>query len=584
MNIANLIILVLTFLAPAAAMAVFAAQGGYKPGVERKGLLMLFGFSALIAIAGIARIDQAIKMEMILPLTLEPSGYFEFALQSHWTRYVWILFTSAMLLGFVAFDTPRVLEGGRLGLRMLFLCGSYLSSVIAFLSDNILLSLMFAEIAAFLLHAFGMEAGGEIGELERGSYLKRGSFIFLGLVVLFGLAMSRLLTTGSVVVLGAVLYIFAGVASRYNPRDWSRIPLILVELGMGLFLLERVLLGESASAELWAPLTAIFALATVALSLLSLLSAGVLGAAFWLGLSFLGYLLFLRFGSSRPGDPFWGVYEAVGLGSVFAISILFRFGERLELFWKKALGFVILVLFLGIISGALPSVEVAAARFDSETSMFKIAALGVLTFFVAAVAGKALVQSFPKAGTRVTAGLFAVIAPSLFVLAAQGGGVLRWSELNFEGIALDGFFSMVYELRVLIAASGVGLGILAGSLWGANARRRTQPSGRDLRMEDLFPGMDLSLIKWNQALIRLPEAGIERAFLWIRGCGTRGARFVDLVDQNLFGARLFRGVSEAGTALSMLARGIHNGQVRMYLFLGILFSLISSFFFLLEGR
>lgn len=582
MNFANLTVLVLSFLAPAAAVIVFALRGGSAPGIEKKGMLLLFGLAALVAMVGIGRLDQPVKMELLWPLTLEPSGYFEFSLQSHWTRFVWILFTSAMLLGFTAYDSPGAFEGERKGLRLLFLAGSFLAAVTAYLSENILLSLMFAEIAAFLLHAFGMEAGGAEGELDRGSYLKRAAFIFLSLTVLLAMALSRQLSTGSISLLGAVLYVLANVVSRHNPLDWSRLPLTLVQLAMGLFLLERVMQGEASSAELWAPLAVTFAAGTVMLAVISLLSPAILGASFWLALSFLGYLLFLRFSSAKPADPFWGVYEAIGLSAVFALGTLFRFGERLDLFWKKVLAFALLAVFLGILSGALPSVEVSATRFDTETSVLKAAVLGVLTFLVAAVAGKALLLSFGKG--KGGGALAQILAPSLLLLAAQAGALLRWNDLNSESLAFGGLPGMLYDLRVLVTASGVAAGLLAGALWGANVRRRALAGGRELRMEDFFPGIDPSLVSWNIGFVSLPERGIERATEVLRGWAARGARFIDSLDRGVFAERFFRGFSDSGTALSTLARHLHNGQARMYLFLGVLFTLLSSFFYLLEGK
>lgn len=585
MNFANLAVLVLTFLAPAAGLLFFSLRGGEAQGAERKGALLLFGLSALVAVVGVARMDQPVKMELLWPLTLEPSGYFEFAIQANWTRFVWIFFTAALLFGFIAYDAPAALEGGRRPLRLLFLVGSYFAAVIAFLSENILLTVMFAEMSAFLLHAFGMEAGGEDGELERSSYLKRACFLFLGLAALLGMALSRQLSTGSVILLGAVVYILAGVVSRHNPRAWGRLPLLLVQVAMGLFLLERVMQGEGASAELWAPLAAIFATGTVALALLALVAPASLGGGFWLVLTFLGYLLYLRFSSSRPADPFWGIYEAVGLGAVYGMCTLFRFGERLELFWKKALAFTMVALFVGVVSGVLPTVEAVAARFDSETSVFKAASLGLLTFLVAAAAARALLLSFGKPGAKAAAGaLAAVLAPSVVVMLAQAGALLRWNDLNFEAVGAGGLMSLFYDLRVLVAASCVAAGLVTGALLGANHRRKGSAAGREVRMEDLFPGLDPSLVKWNLSFAQLPEEGIERASAHIRSWGARATRFVDSIDRGVFGERLFRGISDSGTALSTLARHFHNGQARMYLFLGVLFTLLSSFFFLLEGK
>lgn len=585
MDFGNMAVLGLTFLAPAAAILYFALVGNRAQGAEIKGSLVLFGLGILVAAVGVARMDLPVKTELLWPLTVEQSGYFEFSLQPHWPRYVWILFTSAMLMGFAAFDAPASFENGRKNLRLLFFSGSYFAVVLAFLCENILLSLMFVEFGAFMLHAFGMEEGGVNGELEKASYFKRACFLFLGLVVMLGIALSRELSTSAVMMLGVVLYVFSTVASKHNPSDWSQMPLTLVHAGMSLFLLERVAYGES-SPELWAPMAAVFALATVVMAVISLLSPSTLGATFWLALSFLGYLLYLRFSSTKPSDPFWGIYEAVGLGAAFAMGTIFRFGERLDLFWKRGLAFFLVAVFLGIISGALPSVEVSAARFDSETSILKVALLGLLTFLVAAVSAKALMFSFGKgaASKEAARSWLPIFAPSFLVLAAQVGALVRWNELNFDSIAIGGIPDMLYDMRVLVSSSSVGAGMLAGALLGARLRKGGWAWNREVRMEDIFPGIDPAIVRWNHLLVRLPERGIERISAFVTEWGARSANAVDLVDRGFFGDKLFRGFSDSSASLSSVARFFHSGQTRAYLFLGVLVTLFASLFFLVEGR
>jgi hypothetical protein len=214
MDFGNMAVLGLTFLAPTAAIFFFALKGERAPGAELKGAMFLFGLGMLVAAVGVARMDLAVKTEFLWPLTLEQSGYFEFSLQPHWSRYVWILFTSAILLGFAVFDSAGTFESERKKTRLLFLAGAYFSAVVAFLCENTLLSLMFVEIAAFMLHAFGIEGGGANGELAKGSYFKRACFLCIGLVMLLGIALSREFATASVVLLGAALYVISTVDSR----------------------------------------------------------------------------------------------------------------------------------------------------------------------------------------------------------------------------------------------------------------------------------------------------------------------------------------------------------------------------------
>jgi len=585
MDFGNMAVLGLTFLAPAAAILFFALKGKHAPEAESKSSLLLFGLGVLVAAVGVARMDLPVKTEFLWPLTMEQSGYFEFSLQPHWSRYVWILFSSAILFGFAAYDAPAAFESGRKNLRFLFFTGSYFSAVLAFLCENTLLSLMFVEMAAFMLHAFAMEEIGVNGELEKSSYFKRACFLFLGLVVMLGIALSGEFSTTSVVLLGAVLYVFAAVFSKNHPTDWSQLPLTLVHGGMALFLLERVTFGE-VSTELWVPLSAIFGVSTALLALISLLSPTTLGATFWLGLSFLGYLLFLRFGSTKPSDPFWGIHEAVGLGAAYALGIIFRFGGSIDLLWKKAASFLLVAIFLGILSGALPSVEVSAARFESETSLMKIAMLGLLTFLISAVATKALMLSFGKNEAKVEqprAYLF-TIAPSLLVLATHVGALLRWNEIGFDAVSTDGVPAMLYEMRVLVTSSAVGAGMLAGALIGAKFRNGGWAWSRELKMEEIFPGIDPALVRWNLHFVRLPERGIERISKLISDWGLRTANGLESLDRNAFSEKLFRGFAESSASLSSMARHFHSGQARAYLFLGVLVTLLSCLLFLFEGR
>ncbi len=579
-------VLGLMFLAPAAAIFFFAFPSGTRAsGLRVRVLLALFGVAALAAAVGVARIDHPVKMELLWPLTLEQSGYFEFSLQMLWSRFVWIFFSSSLLFGFAAYDGSVALEGRSQRMRPLFLTGSFFFAVLAFLSENTLLSLMFVEIAAFALHAFGMEAGGTEGELEKASYFKRSCFLFLGFLALLAIALTRELSTPSVMLMGAVLYILSTVISKHNPRNWGQLALTLVHIGMALFLLERVM-NQEVSPELWVPLSAVFALGCIVFAGISLLSPAGLGASFWLVLSVLGYLLYLRFSSARPADPFWGAYEAIGLGAAYAMATMYRFGERMDVLWKRALAFVLLALFLGILSGALPSVEISAARFDSETSLAKITLLGLLTFLISAVSAKSLGLSLAGAGggSPRASSYLACIAPAFVLLATQAGALLRWNDLNFDSVAAGGLGAMLYDPRVLVTATALGAGLLAGGLLGANSRFAGWTKSHELRMENFFPAIDPSLVRWNLYLVNLPERGGEWVSIRISGFGGRVAGLLDALDRGFFGDKLFRGFSEYSSSLSLLTRFFHSGQARMYLFLGVVITLLSSFVFLMEGR
>lgn len=587
MNFWNLAVLGLTFLAPVAAILFIALKGDRAQEMEIRTCLSLFAIAMVSAALGVAHFDHPVMMELLWPLTMEQSGYFEFSFQMLWSRFVWIFFSASMLLGFAAYDASTAVSGQNRRIGLLFLIGSFFSSVLAFLSENTLLSLMFVEFAAFMLHAFGMETSGEQGDQEKASYFKRSCFIFLSLAGLFAIVLTRELSTSSVMLVGAVLYIFSTVVSKNNPKQWNQLPLLLVHIGMGLFLLERVLVDE-ASPALSIPFSAIFAVGAMLFSAFSLLSPASLGASFWLILSFLTYLLYLRFSSGHPGDPFWGSYEVIGLGAAYALATIFRFGEQFNLLWKRAFAFVLLAIFLGVISGALPSVEISAVRFDGETTLLRAALLGFLTFLISTVSAKALAVSLSQkqrgsSESSLSNSPLASLAPAILMLAAHVGLLIRWNELNFDSFSSGGLIAMFYDTRVLITTTAVGGGLLAGGLLGSNSGFANWTKSRSLEMENFFPGVDPGILRWNLRALALPERGLEWLSLRISSIGSITANWLDSLDRGFFGDKFFRRLSEYTTSLSLATRFFHSGYARAYLFLGVVVALVSSLVFLMEG-
>ncbi|MGZ3659002.1 MAG: hypothetical protein ACXVCK_02850 [Bdellovibrionota bacterium] len=579
MNFWILAVLTLTFVAPAAAILFLAWKSGKTQGSEVKACLALFGLAMVAAALGVAKLDHPVRMEFLWPLTLEQSGYFEFSLQLLWSRFVWIFFSAAMLLGLSVFDFPSASREG-LRSRLLFLTGSYFFLVLAFLSENILLSLMFVEIAAFMIHTF---SSGDPGAADRDSYFKRSCFVFLGLTALHGLAFSHQLSSSSVMLMGVVFYIVSILVSRHSPTHWSQLILLFVQLGMALFLMERVM-GDDVSSELWVPLAGVFALGTICFATLSVMAPARLSASFWLTCSFLGYLLYLRFSSAKPTDPFWGTFEAIGLGAAVVITNILRFGERLDLLWKRMLAFAFVALALGIASGALPSVEAGTIRFDSDTSIARMGLLGLLTFLVAVASGRGVALSLEKGESRSQSALLAPFAPALLMILAQAGMLLRWNELNFEEMAGSDLGALLADPRMLLTLAASTAGLLCGGLLGSNGSFAAWTKRRDLRMEDFFPAVDPSLLHTSLRFVRMPERGVEWLSGKIAAMGGEAASAVESADRGFFGERFFRRLADSSDSLSNFTRIFHSGQARAYLFLGVLITLLSSFIFLLEGR
>lgn len=582
MNFWNLAVLGLTFFTPSAALLYVAFKGPRASGQEIRACALLFGLGMAAAALGVARLTSPVRMEFLWPLTLEQSGYFEFSLQLVWHRFVWVFFSAAMLLSFALFDASAFLAGDLAWRRLLFLGGAYLSSVLTLLSENVLLSVMFLEITVFLFHGFALERGEGPESPERSSYFKRCCFLFLALLALLGIAASRQISSGSMMILAAVLYLLSTLVSRSSPSAWGEVPLQMAQTGLLLFLLDRVM-PERAPAELWVPLAVVFAAATAAFSSLSLLSPGALGSSSWMVLSVLGYALYVRFSSARPGDPFWGAYEAVALGMAYSFHHLFRSGARLDLLWKRVLAFLLVGVGLGVIFGVLPGVEAASVRFDGETSLARVVALGALTFLLSLVSAKRLAVSLGEAEEGSSSkGLLAALGPLLLVLAAQVGLVAKWNDLNFEGVG--GPTRLLYDPRLLVASAAAAAGVLAGGLLGTNGRFAGWIKNRDLRMERIFPGVDPGIVRRSLELLQLPERSIARVSGWASAAARRAAGGLEAVDKTVFSERLCQAFSSYAGSLSRLASFFHSGQARAYLFLGVLVTLFSSMVFLMEGR
>ncbi|RZA04751.1 MAG: hypothetical protein EOP11_14370, partial [Proteobacteria bacterium] len=156
MDFWNIAVPSLIFLAPILAIAILGlSRGAGDRGsiAELRWAAGVFGIALITAIVGVVRFEQPVKLELLLALSTEPSGYFEFAFQLHWMRFLWIAFAAAILLALTLFDGSRALEGENKASKLSFLLGSFLFSALAFLSENTILSLMFIEVTVFLLYA-----------------------------------------------------------------------------------------------------------------------------------------------------------------------------------------------------------------------------------------------------------------------------------------------------------------------------------------------------------------------------------------------------------------------------------------------
>ncbi len=584
MNFWNFILPAFIFMAPAAAGVYFVVKKNLRPESEAKIGMAVFSVILLVCVWGVIRFDNPVRTEFLWPFSADSSGYFGFSFQLHWTRFVWIFFSSSLLLALAALDGMGNERQDSKSLKFIFLLGSSFFSSLAFLSENILLSFLFIEATIFLLHAFSVQEGMGDEKAERASYFKRSCFVFLGLMALLGLAILGGLNVFAIMLLGAVFYIMAFIFSRHNFPDWSHLPLSLLHAGAVFFLLGRII-REDMPTELWTPLSTIFGVSTAIFSWLSLVCLSSLGSSFWLTFSFMSYLLFLRFSSGRQDDYFWSVYEAIAFGAIFAISCFFRFGKQIDTKWKEVVAFGISGLLLGIISGAIPGVDIAGARVTSESSI-KLIGLGALTFLLSMVVAKSLVTSFSPIQEKQGDGksFLLWLLPAGGVLLAQIAAVIRMVDVYGESPYRMGIGYLLSNLHILTAGSAVILGLFAGLLLGLNSKFIQWIRSKEVKMEDLFPGVDPIVIQWNDQVLRIPERSMEWITRKVAVLFTRGASLLQDSDRLLFSDKLYRNFHEYSFSLSLFTRYFHSGNTRAYLFFGVLITILGSLLFLWEGR
>jgi hypothetical protein len=584
MNFWNIALPVLTLLAPLAACLYFLLYGKARLETAPNWGAIVFGLVMLVSVVAVAHFEHPVRMEFLWPFSAEPSGYFEFTLQLHWPRYVWILFSSFALLVFSAFDGRASFVSEKEGrFKFVFLSAASFFSSLAFLSENIFLSLLFVEMTVFLLYSFGVLADEGGVNHERHSYFKRGGFLFLALLAILAVSFTKQFDLSSIMLLGAILYIMAFVFSRHSFRDWRYLPLGLLQAGAVFFLLGRVV-AEDMSQELLLPLSTIFGVTVAIFSWFSLVSATALGSLFWTLFSFLGYLLFLRFSSGRHGDQFWGTYEAIALLSVLAMGGLLRFGRRAAGGGERAAAFACCGLLLAIVCGAFPGVDIAGARVATESPV-KLVGLGLLTFLLSLIVGKALSLSFSKDNPEPEwQNFFPGALPALGVLILQAAAVVKMTDLYGESPFRMGAAYLLTNSHIVTAAAAIVFGLLAGALLGFNARFIGWIKPKETRMEELFPRIDPAILQWNLRAVEAPRRVADWAKRRSMESSSRGSVFLQDSDRALFGEKLYGGVRHYGNSLSVLTRYFHSGNVRAYIFWGAVITLLASAAFLLEGR
>jgi len=577
----NIAIPFLVFLSPVAACLYLALNKGIRTETEFKLGMAIWGGVIFLAIFGVFRFDSPVRIHSSWPFSADPSGYFEFVLHQRWTRYVWVLFVNAILLTYAVYEKWEKIRSRSTA----FLHGASLLTSLAFLSENVLLSLLFIETAFFLLYAFSAQAGEREAELGRSSYFKRGSFIVLSLLALTAVSATGELSANSVLLLGVVLYALAFIFSRHGFSQWSHLFLSLIQGGAVFFLLGSII-GEDLPSDLWIPLAALFGVFSLAFALLSAASFSSLGSSFWMLFSLFGYLLFLRFSSGHPDEPFWVIYEAVSLIAVLAWATLFRFGQAAGGALEKGLSILLAILVLGVVSGAIPGVDTIGAKASADYPV-RMACFGVLTFFLALIIGKAMAVAYSKKEKireRPETFLAAGLVPAIGLILFQVAAVAKITDLNGESPYRMGFVFMITSPHVVTASSAILAGFLAGLLLGSHSGFLGWISNGEKKMEDLFPSVNPVIVAWNGRLAEIPERGLRWISLATASAFDRVAIFAFNFDNTFFREKFFNGFKEYGSSLSLFVRYFHSGNIRAYLFVGVVITIFASVLFLMEGQ
>lgn len=577
MNFWEIIIPVMILGLPLAAIAALALWSPQVKSLENKTAYLLYGLMLLASVLGFFQFQQpfTLALETGLPVS---SSEFELALTFDPIRVSWVFFSSLVLMGMAFFDGASIYQDSGRNLRFIFLAGASLFSSMAFLSEKMVLSIMFIEITVFLLHSFSIQSGGDEGRLDRVSYFKRGSFIFLGLSAMLILSAVDDFNMSAIVLMGVVLYMMSLVFAKHNYLDWQYLPLSLLQSGAAFFLLGRLMKAEMAP-ELWLPLSVLFAVASLVFSSLSLSSLSGLNSHFWLTSSLVGYLLFHRFLSPEPFSQRWSLHESSSLLCVFSLANLSRYGFQMSSLPKRIVSVIFAILLLGVMFGVLPGINLP--RPSLEAGVWRLALQGLLTYLLAAAGAKAVVVAFKakaslqKGGDPSLVGWVPAVSTLVVFLVFGLGRDFNPDEF-LATYSVDYFADSAW---IGVAASMLA-GVATGLLLGTNEKFLSWSKNRQKRMEDFVPRVDPIVIRWNQLIVALPERIVSLVVERVAGTGEKVAGFLSMLDKKSFGTALPGVVTNYSGAVSQFVRLFHSGSLRFYIYFGTVLAVLSAGFFL----
>ena len=579
MKMANIAIPAIILVAPILAMIYFfSAQRASRSFAPLASALGAYSIFSLVSLWGITQFSQMVRMDFWWPFSAEPSGYFKFALQLHWSRFLWVFVANVFVCGFLFWIKREPQKEKIDGNGILFFFSAAFFLCLGFLSENIPLSILFFEIA-FLLHlAHNISDGDEAGASGAVScYIKRLFFLCMSVALLVLVAGIKIFSGAPVALIGASLYLVSFLLSRRNEAKFHSIMVLGMQGTALFFLLDQSVMGDFFM-NVWAPLAVVFGIVSTIFSLFAMKSISRSNNAFWIFLAWIAYLVSFRLGSGAGQETFWVAYEAVGLvcGLVLCACVYFYPGRAAPLASFVCVGMA--AIFLGMISSAIPGLD-PSIHLHGGSMMRLISTVG-LTFFLSLAVGKGLApkkiegntndsSSFPW--TFVSFGLVAMVLGFVFQLDFFRDNPYRM-----------GLVFVISSLPVLAVGAIVVVGLALGMLLGANERLLKGLGSGEISMEAIFPPIQLTESQSNGILAQA-RIYYHRVPNRINAAVKSVSEIVQSADDRFWMNGITNGLREYGSSLSLLTRFFHSGSVRAYWFWGVVFSLLVSALFLLGG-
>lgn len=582
------IILIPTLIlaAPILSLLLFFIPKAREPArFEKKITISLFVFNFLISLLGMLRFQNEFRVGFVIPFSLDGSGFFDFSLYLFWSRFIWIMVTSACLIALSVYDGEKQFLGENKKLRFYFLAGVSLFSSLAYLSENILLSILFLEVTLFFFHADGLISGADEAIQERDAFFRRALFVVVGLLATFALSCFSFFEPKGIILICGLIYISALIFSRHNFTEWSSLPISTAKMAASLFLLNKIMKSDLAPSS-WLFIAGAFGVVSAFFSLFSFLSNKTRESSFWLLFSCFTYLLFLRFYSGIPQANFWSAYESIGLLAAFSLSIIVRYAGFLKGPSSKAAAIVASLFLLLLISGVFPGLEEASKELERKNTVLDFVAMAIVTFLLAATVGKASIFPAKKDGASADEHFYPIWITALLLLILQICAVafyLNLSSINFDTYA-EAFARPEVQLRLGALLLAITTGILSGGLIGVNGRFRTWIERRNTSLPEFLPSLGSTTVDWSEKI----TMGPQRLVSWVlevlarRGSGFSSA--LEKTDYFVFATRLQGHLAEYSINLSKFVRRAHVGNARIYFLVGVALALFGSIIFIVGGK